>query len=103
MKTTNTPETMTHTQEEWLTNENPFGEQIIYAIDNEGDKLALAKVFANRNEYKANVRLIVAAPEMLKSLQDVANMCKDHLINGLEFNPVEIMENVEQVIKKAEG
>ncbi len=39
--------------------------------------------------------------DLLASLQNIANMCKDHLIEDLELNPIEIMENAESAILKA--
>lgn len=46
-------------------------------------------------------KLIAAAPEMLEALQDVLNMCNDHLGRGFEFDAQEVSRNVREVIKKA--
>ncbi len=60
-----------HTKGEWKLDENPFGERIIYAIDSDGDKLAIAKTFHSWKENQANAKLIAAAPDLLVALEQI--------------------------------
>lgn len=98
---------MKHTKGKWVVFDT--GDTIdINAEDSEGFTLIAEIPCSLRNRYEhlldekeANAKLIAAAPELLEALEDVANMCKGHLIEGLEFDAVEVMENVDEAIKKA--
>lgn len=100
---------MKHTKGAWNWDERPFynekDKQFASIVFAEGtadepsgadccpDDFSPALVFGKtKEECEANAKLIAAAPEMLKALQDVADPSKD---------PLETMDNIEKAIKKA--
>lgn len=69
-------------------------------LDSGGDNVAvLYKEFKSRDEFTANGRIIICAPEMFEVLEDLDQILGTALHNGHH----DLIERVKTVLKKARG
>lgn len=65
-----------HTPGPWTLDEHPqAGDWIVTAARSSTDDRAIGRVVTWRPEWRANARLVAAAPDLLAALRDIADDC----------------------------
>ena len=95
---------MTHTPGPWSVAENLFGNTASYEVysnaetkSGKGGYTRICQI--TPRDQKSNAALIAAAPEMLTVLEKLSSL----LVDGEEYVPLELREELTTAIRKARG